>query len=120
MQAKVKNQKLFECLGGATNSKAWVQLFADVLEIPIETVEGSEIGGLGGAIACLQAIEHLSLAQAIQTMVTVKEHFVPNSKESLIYTKKYEVYQHLLDQLDPVWESVKSLQILANKKEGEK
>ncbi|ESV55269.1 carbohydrate kinase [Streptococcus agalactiae LMG 14747] len=118
--SKGKKPEVIRMSGGATNSKAWIQLFADVLEIPIETVEGSEIGGLGGAIACLQAIEHLSLAQAIQTMVTVKERFVPNSKESLIYTKKYEVYQHLLDQLDPVWESVKSLQILANKKEGEK
>jgi L-xylulokinase len=38
--------------GGAANSKLWVRIFADVLGLPIETVNGvSELGALGAAMA---------------------------------------------------------------------
>ncbi len=36
--------------GGATNSKVWVQIFADVFGIPMEIVSGAEMGAKGAAI----------------------------------------------------------------------
>ena len=41
-------------------------MFADILNIPVETVEAPELGGLGGAIACLQAVDDLSLEEAVE------------------------------------------------------
>lgn len=89
--------------GGATNSPAWMQMFADILNIPVETVEASELGGLGGAIACLQAVEDLSLEEAVEKMVRVKERFEPQAKEHEIYQRKYRVYQSLLAAMEPAW-----------------
>ena len=37
--------------GGAVNSSVWVQMFADVLNIPIETVSTKELGAKGCAMA---------------------------------------------------------------------
>ena len=37
--------------GGPVQSKVWVQLFADVLGFPIETVDAKELGALGCAMA---------------------------------------------------------------------
>ncbi|MBM7643282.1 FGGY-family carbohydrate kinase [Streptococcus loxodontisalivarius] len=97
--------------GGATNSRAWMQIFADILQTPIETVEGTELGGLGGAIACLQAKSGLSLEEATADMVRVKERFEPNLSEAAVYDKKYKVYKDLLTAMDPIWQS---LQVLEN------
>lgn len=96
--------------GGAANSRAWMQIFADILNLPVETVDGTELGGLGGAIACLQALEELDLAEAIARMVRVRERFEPNVAEHAVYERKYQVYQELVDALLPVWPSLCSLQ----------
>lgn len=96
--------------GGATNSSAWMQMFADVLNIPIETVEGTELGGLGGAMVSLQALDEISLDLAAAQMVRVKERFLPNEEEHLIYQEKYQVYQSLVDAMSPVWSRLSHLE----------
>ncbi len=37
--------------GGAANSQVWLQMFADVMQIPVEVVEGKEQGAQGAAMA---------------------------------------------------------------------
>lgn len=96
--------------GGATNSPAWMQMFADVLNLPVETVEATELGGLGGVIICLQALRGLTLEQAVQQVVKVKSHFMPNAQEHAIYQKKYAVYQKLLTSLSSAWTDLAQLQ----------
>ena len=41
--------------GGAANSKAWVRIFADVFQLPIEIVDVAELGTLGCAMAATVA-----------------------------------------------------------------
>lgn len=42
--------KAIRISGGVCNSDPWVQMFADVLNLPVETVAVTELGGLGGAM----------------------------------------------------------------------
>ena len=37
--------------GGVAKSKIWVQMFADVLQTPIEVARSQELGALGSAIS---------------------------------------------------------------------
>lgn len=97
--------------GGATNSPAWMQIFADIINLPIETVEGTELGGLGGAILCRQALDKLSLKECIDDMVMVKQRFVPLQSEVAIYDKKYDVYQNSLAIIADALESVHHLKL---------
>lgn len=89
--------------GGATNSPQWMQMFADILNIPVETVEGTELGGLGGTIACLEAVYGLELSEAVDQTVRVKERFEPNLEEYKVYKEKYALYQELIKCMQPVW-----------------
>jgi L-xylulokinase len=42
--------------GGVTRSQAWVQLFADVLQLPVELTEAEELGTLGAAMCAMVAV----------------------------------------------------------------
>ncbi|MBP2623678.1 FGGY-family carbohydrate kinase [Streptococcus oricebi] len=98
--------KVLRLSGGATNSPGWMQMFADILNVSVETVDATELGGLGGAISCLQALDHLTLEQAVSAMVRVKERFEPQASETMIYNQKYQVYQNLLLAMAPAWKEL--------------
>lgn len=97
--------------GGATNSPAWVQMFADVLHTPIELVSATELGGLGGAINSAVGLGvYPSIEDAVDQMSTVVKRFDPDESQSRIYDQKYATYKSLLKALDPVWKDVKATQ----------
>ena len=91
--------------GGAVNSPFWVQMFADVLGYPVETVRGvRELGALGsamsGAVACGVYKDYVEAAEA---MVRVEALVEPNEKMFEIYREKYEKYKAIIQALDGVW-----------------
>jgi len=97
--------------GGACNSEAWVQMFADILKIPIELVSASELGGLGGAIASsVGSGLYNSIEEAVNKMSTVSKKFVPNKRQSDLYDQKYVVYKKLLEKLDDTWTLLRDTQ----------
>lgn len=95
--------------GGGTNSEAWMQMFADILELPVEVPKVRELGGLGGAIACHQAVTNLSLAETVERMVVLEKQFLPNDRNSKRYREKYTVYKELLIAMQPVWKQLTAL-----------
>lgn len=106
-----RRPKTIRLSGGATNSNAWIQIFADILSIPVEIVNAKELGGLGGAIVGAVAINaYSSIQEAIDHMVTVVRTFEPVPSESKIYDQKYKVYQEALKACDPLWESLRKMQ----------
>ena len=104
-----KRPQVIRISGGGTNSKQWCQIFSDILNIPVETLQGSELGGLGGAIASQQAITGDSLEDAVRKMVRIKDRYEPDQEEHKKYIKKYEVYQEILKSMDTTFRSLKKL-----------
>ncbi len=96
--------------GGATESPLWVQMFADVLQMPIEVSDAKELGTLGAAMCVAVASGDMpDLKTAAQTMSRVRYTCEPNPDNREIYRKKYEIYKDLLKALDPVWAKWRSL-----------
>jgi L-xylulokinase len=91
--------------GGAANSALWVQMFADVLELPIETVTGvKELGALGCAMAAATAAKvYPGYAEAARAMVRISPPVLPDKARSSIYRQKYEKYAAVVEALDAVW-----------------
>ena len=90
--------------GGAVNSKVWVQIFSDVLGIPIETVEAKELGALGcGMAAAIAAGVYKDYIEAAEYMVHVSERVYPNPDRQKIYQNKYKKYAAVSQALDTVW-----------------
>ncbi len=97
--------------GGGTNSPAWIQMFADIFNLPVETIDNSELGGLGGAIASsLGTGVYSSLQEAVKKMSIVNRRFEPNLQQTKIYEQKYKIYCYLLEKLDGSWTKLKNMQ----------
>lgn len=90
--------------GGAVNSRVWVQMFADVLGLPIETVRVKEIGALGAAMAAFVAAGVFAdYEEAADSMVKISEGVLPDFNRHQIYKQKYEKYKAVSQALDSVW-----------------
>jgi L-xylulokinase len=98
--------KAIRMAGGAANSPLWVQMFADILGLPIETVQGvTELGALGAAMSLAVAIGiYQSYSEASKVMVRVNAPIMPDKSKNEIYGKKYKKYQALVDSLNMVWD----------------
>lgn len=90
--------------GGAVNSPVWVQLFADVLNLPVEYFRVKEPGALGSAIAASVAGGvYRDYPEATAHMVHAAGRVEPNPGRAAVYQRKYEKYQAVRDALDTVW-----------------
>lgn len=108
----LKNREVPESIrlsGGAANSEVWVQIFADALQIPIDMVEGVEIGAQGAAMAaCIAAGIYPDYPSAIEKMVTISKRVMPRPEYKEIYETKYMAYRAVIDGLATAWEHFKN------------
>ena len=96
--------------GGAARSEVWAQMFADVMKLPVETVEANETGALGCAIpAAVAAGEYPDLYTAVENMTAVSKRFEPNPARTGIYDRKYALYCRTIDCLDGVWSEMQAM-----------
>ena len=93
--------------GGVANSPMWVQMYADILGLPIETVTGvKELGALGCAMAAAVAAGiYQDYVEAAAAMVRVSEPVYPDPERTAIYRKKYEMYTSIRKALTDVWKN---------------
>lgn len=88
--------------GGAARSAVWLQMFADVLQMPVETVEGEELSAIGAAIAagvgagCFKDFDE-------RRMVRVSRVFTPDPANRAVYDRKFALYKDTIAALSGVW-----------------
>jgi L-xylulokinase len=93
--------------GGASQSRVWVQVFADCFQTPVEIPDGTELGALGAAIAAgVAAGCFAGYEEAIKAMVSFSRLQKPDLTQKDIYAAKYERYKKVLAALDPVWKDL--------------
>lgn len=110
LQSRTNPPKSVRLAGGAARSKTWAQMFADILQLPVETVAVNETGALGCAIAVAAAIgDYSSIPDAAASMCRISDPILPNPATAEIYKKKYALYQNVIAHLDGVWNAVQAL-----------
>ncbi len=90
--------------GGGARSKVWVQIFADVLQLPIEVSAAHELGTLGAAMCA--GIGNGSLRdfhEATELFSKVAYTCIPNPALKSLYDAKYRRYRKLSDRMDEIW-----------------
>lgn len=92
--------------GGVANSDVWAQLFADVMQCPVEVVDVGETGALGCAMCAAVGVgDYADLAVAASKMVKVRRRHEPRRKYADLYARKYALYCRAVVALEPVWEA---------------
>ncbi|WP_255476602.1 FGGY-family carbohydrate kinase, partial [Geminicoccus flavidas] len=90
--------------GGAAKSAVWAQMFADILELPVEVAAGSELGALGSAICAAVAIgTYQSFEAAIAGMVRLERRFEPRPDLIEAYRLKAADWHKVDNRLAPTW-----------------
>ncbi|HWQ97148.1 MAG TPA: FGGY-family carbohydrate kinase [Clostridia bacterium] len=90
--------------GGAARSRVWVQIFADVFQIPVEVSAGKELGTMGAAMcAGIAAGAFGDFIQAVDVFSKVAYTCLPNPAMAEIYEGKFRLYSRLSRTLDETW-----------------
>ena len=96
--------------GGAARSPVWAQMFADVMNLPVETVEADETGALGCVIAAAVAAgEYPDLQSAVENMTGVSKRFEPDPSRKAIYDRKFSLYCRATECLDGLWSEMQAM-----------
>lgn len=86
-------------------------MFADVLNLPVETVAVTELGGLGGAMcAAVGSGLYGSFQEAFDNMSKLAKRFEPHADQTAVYDRKFEAYEALLTALDGGWAALRDMQ----------
>ena len=87
--------------GGITNSPAWTQILADILQLPVHVMEGNEQGALGAAICASIACGGCADFQsAVQKMCRSAKTYTPNPANAIFYREKYQLFKKAVQSLE--------------------
>ena len=114
------NFKQARIAGGVVNSEIWMQMFADILQVPIEVTQTKELGAMGAAIiAGVSAGLFASVEVGAQRMVQVVKTCQPDQTKKALYDQKYQLYRNLLTKLAPIWQDFETVASGIKAGEGE-
>lgn len=89
--------------GGGSNSDLFMQIFADVFQMPVCRNEVNGAAGLGAAIcAAVAADVYHSFDDAIENMVRIKDTFTPIAENAAVYEKMLPIYTSVTKYTDPI------------------
>ena len=89
--------------GGGAKSKLWMQIKADVLGVPFDTLETEDAGTVGCAMmAGVASGVFADLASAKKALVHKLGSFTPNAERHLAYASVYKRYEKLYNAVRPL------------------
>ena len=102
----VNPNKLFATGGGAT-SRAWLQIKADILGLPITALETKEVGACGTCMLAAVAMGvYDNLHEAGKAFTKCGETFVSNKDKHEKYQKIYEAYKNIYSMSKNIMEVI--------------
>ena len=90
-------------IGGGAKSDVWLQIKADIMDIPIVSMNVSEAAGLGAAMLAAVgsgAIE--TIDEAVEEWVHPRRVFEPEENRARLYEERFAVYSELYHTLKPL------------------
>jgi sugar (pentulose or hexulose) kinase len=100
--------KNLTAIGGGAKSPLWLQMKADILGLPIHTLECKEAGCLGAAIiAGSGAGLYTDIPEGISRCVRFGQTYEPVTKRSEAYAERFALYKELHGTLRPIHEKLR-------------
>ena len=96
--------------GGGSRSKVWTQIFANVIQLPMEVPEGIEVGARGAAMnAGIGVGIYKDHYEATKKAVKIIRRQEPNTELFAIYQKAYKEYLNLVNAMHAPWDRFSAL-----------
>lgn len=90
--------------GGATRSDVWMQMFADVLDLPVTVSPANELGALGAAIcAAVGSQAYPDFQSAMKGMTGIRHTFSPDRERSPVLRARQQRFSAAVHDMIPVW-----------------
>jgi xylulokinase len=90
-------------IGGGARSAAWMQIKADIVNIPIVSMNVSEAAGLGAALLSAVGSGAIdSVESGVDAWVRPSRVFEPSGEGVRAYSERYAVYRDLYTTLRPL------------------
>ncbi len=107
LRTRKDEPKSIRLAGGAARSPMWTQMFADVMKLPVESVDVNETGAFGCALIAATACRRYSnVSEAVRKMCRISAPVLPDPTRSAIYEEKYQLYCKTIEALDGLWDSL--------------
>ncbi len=91
--------------GGGAKSPLWREVIANVLGMPVETVQIEEGPSYGGAMLAMVASGgQVSVKSASEALIQVKDVIYPDEKTVKNYDEKYQIFKQMYPALKGVYE----------------
>ena len=109
-RSKVKIKEL-RVAGGGSQSRAAMQLTADIFGLPAARPHVYEASGLGAAIDAAVGVGlHPDFHSAVAAMTRVGETFSPDPKNHKVYDQLYnEIYLQMYKKLQPFYKKIRRI-----------
>ncbi len=106
----LNTQSLFVA-GGGSQSDEICQITANMFGLPVRRTQTHEVGGIGSSmVAFIAKGVFAGYEEAVQSMVHVKDEFLPNMAEHQIYKRLYdEVFVKIFDRLSPLYQQINEI-----------
>ena len=89
--------------GGGAKSQVWMQMKADILNLPITSLKTSDAGTVGSAMLTGVAVGVFKdLEEAVSVMVRQRETYLPDPKRHAQYMRIYERYRNVYQAVRPL------------------
>ena len=99
--------------GGGTGSSAWMQVFADVLEVPLQLARNPEVGARGAVLAGAAARD---TPLDVETWTAPEGVVEPDPANRTLYDDGFAHQMELLDAARPMWHTRAALAAQGEKK----
>lgn len=96
--------------GGGSRSAVWAQMFADVMQMPIEVTRSREMGARGAAlVAGIGAGVYADYQDAVARTVIVDRRYDPDPSMFSYYRARYAEYRFIAEAMRDAWTRLSKL-----------
>jgi len=90
--------------GGGASSDLWLQIIADVLEVPVRRVQTRDAALWGATLLGMKALGYIrDLRSYAERKARIAKTFTPSRENLDGYRKSYELFKLLLERIKPVY-----------------
>lgn len=95
--------------GGGAKSQLWKEIFSNVLNLELDSVESEEGPGYGAAmLAAVACGEYASVQSAAETLVKVTSTVKPEAEVAARYEERYKVFRQIYPLVKPLFRIIES------------